>query len=107
MPARMEELARRREALIARSARLRQDLKEDAAELGRGFPLARRLVKLGGSGAGKTLLLALASLLVLRRPRSMLSLAAKGLAYYPVVEPLIKRLWARRRRRRIELPLEH
>lgn len=105
MPPRFEELARRRERLLARSALLRESLAADAAVLGGAFPTARRLIAFGGSGKVKTLLLALAALLVLRRPRRVLNLVAQGLAYYPVIEPLVRRLW-RRRRRRAELAVE-
>jgi len=95
------EVAARREALRARSARLRRSLAADAGALGERFALADRVVALARSDAGRLLFIGGAAALLFGRPRRLLSLALKALALWPVVVPLVphvKRLLAGRSR---------
>lgn len=93
------QIAARREALCRRSERLRRELAGDAAALGERFALADRIVAVARSDAGRLLLIGAATLLLFSRPRRLLRLAAKALALWPVIVPLVphvKRLFAAR-----------
>jgi hypothetical protein len=102
------DLARRREVLLARSARLRDELADDvqfvrsgAGLLDRGVALLDRGIGLAdriGSPRRSSLLVPLALagglLLVLRRPSRVLRVAARVLAFWPVVRPFVPRVAA-------------
>jgi YqjK-like protein len=93
------QIAARREMLRARSQRLRGQLADDAAALGKRFELADRIVAAARSGAGRPLLIGAAALLLFNRPRRLLRLAVKALTLWPVIVPLVphvKRLLATR-----------
>jgi hypothetical protein len=100
------DLAARREVLLARSARLRDEIADDVRGLQRGAGLLDRGVGLldrgmgllGGhrSRRGPGLLVPLAAaaglLLVLRRPSRAVRLATRALAFWPLVRPLVPTL---------------
>lgn len=95
------QLAARRALLCARSDRLRRGLAGDAAALGERFAIADRIVAVARSDSGRLLFISAATLLLFSRPRRLLRLAAKALALWPVVVPLVphvKRLLAARQR---------
>jgi hypothetical protein len=95
------QVAVRREALRARSARLRRALAGDAAALGERFALADRIVAVARSDAGRLLFIGAATLLLFGRPRRLLRLAVKALTLAPMVIPLVphvKRFLAARER---------
>lgn len=93
------DLAARREVLLARSARLRDEIADDVRGLQRGAGLLDRgMGLLGGhrSRRGPGLLVPLAAaaglLLVLRRPGRAVRLATRALAFWPLVRPLVPTL---------------
>jgi hypothetical protein len=83
------KLAARREFLRARSARLRDELAEDAGALGVRFALADRIVAVARSDSGRLLLVGAAVLMLFGKPRRLLRLGVKLLALWPIVVPLL------------------
>jgi hypothetical protein len=96
------DLARRRELLLARSARLRDEIADDASVVRRGAGLVDRGVGLVDRGAGllgrarsKGLLVPLAlvgGLLLAAGPSRVLRVAGRALAMWPLVRPLVRPL---------------
>ena len=86
------QLAARRELLLARSARMRSELAADAGALAVRFRTVDRLVAVARSDAGRFLAIGVAALLLFGRPRRLLRLAAKALALWPVIVPLLPRV---------------
>jgi hypothetical protein len=96
-----QQLEARRQALRARSARLRGELAEDAGALGVRLRIADRLVAVARSDSGRLLLAAAAALVFFGRPRRIVRLALKGLALWPLVGPLlphVRRVFSERSR---------
>ena len=89
MSARLVELARRRAALTVRSAALRGEFASDAGALRGRLRSADRLVAAARSGTARALLLATAALVVVGRPRRVLSVALRSLALWPLVSALL------------------
>lgn len=102
------DLARRREVLLARSARLRDELADDVQFVRRGAGLLDRGVGLLDRGIGLVdrigsprrpgllvpLALAGGLLLAIGRPSRVLRVAAKVLAFWPVIRPFVPRITA-------------
>lgn len=88
MNARLDELEARRHALGARSASLRDALVVDAAGLRARLRSADRLVAVARSGRTRAVLLGAAALVVIGRPRRVLSFALRALALWPLVSTL-------------------
>jgi hypothetical protein len=96
------DLARRRELLLARSARLRGEIAADASVVRRGAGLVDRGVGLVDRGAGlfgrarrTGLLVPLAlagGLLLAAGPSRVLRVAGRALAMWPLVRPLVRPL---------------
>jgi hypothetical protein len=96
------DLRRRRELLLARSARLRDEIAEDANVIRRGAGLVDRGVGLVDRGAGLLgrarstgLLVPLAlagGLLLAAGPSRVLRVAGRALAMWPLVRPLVRPL---------------
>lgn len=89
MSARAQELQARREALLARSASLRDELELSGRDLGqrwrgldRGLAFARSGLVLPAVIGGGLLVLAV-------RPSGLLKLAGRALLFWPVVKPLV------------------
>jgi hypothetical protein len=94
-----QDLARRRGVLLARSARLREEIADDVQEVRRGTGLLDRGLGLldRGRAVGPMLVpLALAGgvVLALGRPSRILRLATRALALWPVVRPFVPRVVA-------------
>lgn len=92
-------LAERRNALLARSAALRDALREDGARLAASVGAVDRLVARANSRGGRMLIGAAAALLLFRSPRRLLRLALRVAPLVPAVRPWIGR-WFRSRRER-------
>ena len=92
MKRRRAALAARRQALVEESARLRAELSADAGALALRFRIADRVVAVARSDNGRLILIGLAALLLLGRPRRVLKLALKLLALAPVVLPIVPHL---------------
>jgi hypothetical protein len=88
------ELAARREVLLARSARLRDELADDAQRVQRGAAFVDRGASLARSGLLVPLAVAAGVLLVVGRPSRVLRVGAKLLALWPVVRPFVPRIAA-------------
>ena len=84
------ELAARREVLLARSARLRDEIVDDATSVQRGAAFVDRGASLARSGLLVPLAVAAGVLLVVGRPSRVLRVGAKLLALWPVVGPLVR-----------------
>ncbi len=99
MSHRLRQLAARREALCARSGRLRAELAGEIGALAGRWGIADRLVAIGRSGTGRLLVAAAALFVLFGRPRRVLRLGLQLLALWPVVArllPHLKRLFAER-----------
>ena len=92
MSTRLAEIAARRHALGARSSMLRDTLGADAVALSLRFRAADRLVAVARSGTTRALLIGAAALVVVGRPRRILSLAVRALALWPLVSTLLPRI---------------
>ena len=92
MSDRLRELAARRAALGERSAMLRGTLVADCGGLSRRLRVGDLLVAAARSGAARALLGAVAALVVVGRPRRVLSLALKALAFWPLVSALLPKV---------------
>lgn len=93
------QLVVRREALRARSARLRRELATDAGSLGVRFRVVDRLLAVARSDSGRLLLAGAAVLVFFGKPRRIVGLALKALALWPLIGPLLpplKRLFTER-----------
>ena len=91
----------RRERLVARSGRLRRDLREELGTLTGPLQFADRVIAVGRSPWAQTLLGAGAALLLLKRPRRLVRIGLKLAAFYPALRPaatFVKSLWNARRR---------
>ena len=99
MSARAALLAERRTSLLARSAALREALREDGARLAASVGAVDRLVARANSRSGRLLIGVAAALLLLRRPRRLLRIALRVAPLVPAVRPWIGR-WFRSRRER-------
>ncbi len=100
-------LAARRERLIARSGRLRAQLRRDSAAIARRLHTVDRVAALVASPWTRTLAAAGAALLLFRRPRRLLRLALRLAPLYPSLRPLVERwfvAWRGRRRARADAP---
>lgn len=97
------DLAARREVLLARSARLRDEIADDVRGLQRGAGILDRGVGLVDRGIGLLngrnsrrgpgllvpLAVAAGLLLALRRPSRVLRVASRALALWPLVRPVV------------------
>jgi hypothetical protein len=90
--ARANELAARRLALGARSARLRLELGDEAAALAQRFRFADRVAALARSGGVQALAIGAATLLLFGRPRRLIRTAGRLLLLWPLLRPLVARL---------------
>lgn len=90
MSSRAELHAARRRGLIARSERLRQGLRSDAAGLAVRLRFADRIVAVGRSGIFKVVLGGAAALLLSGRAGSVLSLASRIAMLYPVLRRAVR-----------------
>ena len=82
---RIEQLARRRAGLVARSARLRGELAIDGARIGSRLGLVDRGIALVRAAAGQPLLLAAgAGLLLTLKPLRLMKWAARGALLFSV-----------------------
>ena len=88
MSARLAEIAARRRALGERSGLLRDTLAADTTALSRRFRAADRLVAVARSGTTRALLLGAAALVVVGRPRRILSLAVRASTLLPRIRTL-------------------
>lgn len=89
-------LVERRGALIERSRQLRLELAADAVPLAQRLRFVDRVFGVGRWEFARMLVSAAAVLLVFGRVRRLLRIAVRVLAWYPVVRPLVARLWQRR-----------
>ncbi len=99
MNERLRHLVARREILRATSADLRAALSEDSTALGLRFRSADRLVAAARSGTARGLLVGAAALVMLARPRRVLSLALQVIGLWPLiaaVTPQVRRLFGGR-----------
>ncbi|HMD72752.1 MAG TPA: hypothetical protein VKG05_02705 [Steroidobacteraceae bacterium] len=90
MSSRAELHAARRRGLVARSERLRQGLRSDAAGLAVRLRFADRIVAVGRSGIFKVVLGGAAALLLSGRAGSVLSLASRIAMLYPVLRRAVR-----------------
>ncbi len=95
MSAHERALARRREALQARSRALRGELAVEAAPWSLRLARADRLLAVDRWDLVRMVITAASTLLVVRRTRLVLKVAVRVLAWYPLVRPLIARFWRR------------
>jgi hypothetical protein len=86
---RADLLSARREELLARSERLRQDLKFEASDLTARLGLIERIAAVGRSGIVRMLLSAGATFLLFGRTRRVLGVVSRLLVVYP----LVRRVW--------------
>lgn len=85
-------LAARREALVARSGELREELHREGGELAVRFRVVDRIVGVARSGPARGLLIGAAALVLLWRPRKLLKLASRALLVWPLVKPFLPSL---------------
>ncbi len=100
-------LAARRARLVARSSRLRAQLRRDTVAFAGRLATVDRLAALAASPWTRMLASAGAAVLLFRRPRRLLRLALRLAPLYPSVRPLIERWlgrWRGRRRARAAAP---
>jgi hypothetical protein len=84
-----QRIVARREALEARSRRLRGELAADAGALGVRFEVADRLVGLARSDQGRLWLAGAALLVLVWRPRRVLRVGLRVLSLWPVASLLL------------------
>jgi len=99
MSRRLENLAARRQSLVARSERLRDALALDVGAVAARLSAGSRLFTMGRSGPARWLLAAGAAFILFRRPRRVLRTAVRLFALYPALRPLVPKLiqyWRRR-----------
>ena len=92
MTRRAEVLAARRDLLIARSSYLRADLQCEAISVGQSMRLIDRAVAFGRSGAGRTLIVGGAVLLVLSGPGRVFRIVGRMVTFWPLIRPLLSAL---------------
>ena len=96
MSARTRDVGERRAALLERSRLLRLELAADGGAIAERLRLVDRVVALGRVGWLRTALTVGTALVLSRRTRRVLGVAARVLALYPALGPLVRRLWPRR-----------
>ena|GEM_PF-1727842 len=89
MTGRAARLAARRAQLIARSERLRLDLRYDGAELADRFRLLDSATAFARSAAGRALLVGGAALVLVAGPRRALKIARRLALLWPLARPLL------------------
>jgi hypothetical protein len=96
---RARALEARREVLLARSARLRDELADGAHEIGtrfrvfdRGVALGRRTLAFGRSRLVLPLVVAGGVALLVARPSRWLRLASRAFVLWPIVRPFLPQL---------------
>ncbi len=92
-------LLARREALLARSGRLRRRLGEQTAAIESRLQWTRSLVALATSGPVRWAVVLGAAFVGIGRPRWLLRLASRVVMLYPVIRPLLPllgRFWRSR-----------
>lgn len=90
----MRDLARRREVLLARSARLRDELSDDTRAIGRRLGLVDGGVALLRSGLVLPVAIAGGVALLVGRPSRVLRFATKAVAFWPLVRPFVPQIAA-------------
>lgn len=88
------ELARRREVLLGRSTRLREELRTDVHTAHRQLGTVGRSVQLARSRWLVPLAVAGGAMFLFRRPSRALRMAGRLIAFWPVVRPLVPRVAA-------------
>jgi hypothetical protein len=96
MSARAEMLAARRTRLLTRSERLRGEFGAAATAMSQRFRVADRFIAASRSGPVRMLFASAAALLFFGRTRRVLHLASKLAIWYPLLGPLLRRLWESR-----------
>jgi hypothetical protein len=85
-----EDLARRREVLLLRSARLRDELREDVSAVRHGLRHVDRGVTFARSGWLMPIAVGVGVALTVARPSRLLRVAGRVLAYGPVLWPVVR-----------------
>jgi hypothetical protein len=90
----MALLERRRQVLLARSARLRDELADDARAVLRPLGAVDRGVSIARSGLLKPALVAGGAMLLVAGPSRWVRLAGRALAFWPVIRPFVPQIVA-------------
>lgn len=93
-PDRGRELARRREVLLLRSARLRDELIDDVGELRHGLRHVDRGVSFARSGLLVPIAVGVGVVMLVGRPSRVLRFAGRALAFWPLIRPWVPRALA-------------
>jgi hypothetical protein len=93
-PDRGRDLARRREVLLLRSARLRDELIDDVGELRHGLRHVDRGVSFARSGLLVLVAVGVGVVMLVGRPSRILRVAGRVLAFWPLIRPWVPRLVA-------------
>jgi hypothetical protein len=87
---RADDLARRREVLLLRSARLRDELRDDVSAVRHGLRHVDRGVTFARSGWLMPIAIGVGVALTVARPSRLLRVAGRVLAYGPVLWPVVR-----------------
>lgn len=93
-PDRGRDLARRREVLLLRSARLRDELSDDVGALRHGLRHVDRGVSFARSGLLVPIAVGVGIVMLVGRPSRMLRVAGRVLAFWPLIRPWVPRVIA-------------